>query len=156
MKINNIRTSKLMQTVFGALLAILFCVTSVQEASAQVYRAQVGGKYGRTFPDNAFRGIMKIEQYPVVLLNGKRERLAPGTRVMDSMNRIIQPARLTGKRYAVNYVRSANGSLNTIWLLTKQEARERRQVEDPSWWEKAKDKFFDWASVLGGLGSMLL
>lgn len=155
MKINKMCASRLMTVFFAGLLAVLCYIVSAQEAAAQAYRAQIGGPNGRIFPDSAFRGIFMVEKYPMVQLNDKRERLAPGARVMDSMNRIVPPAKLTGKRYAVNYVRSADGRLNTVWLLTKQEAQVRRKVENPGWWKRAKETFYDWATMLGGLGALL-
>lgn len=152
MKTNSIYKLRLAYILSLGLLAILIGLIGIQEVRAQVYHASIGGPNGRMFPAEAYRGVFIMEGYPVVQLNGKREHLPPGARIMDSANRIMNPSMLmTGQRYAVNYVRSANGTLNTIWLLTRQEAAERRGVENPGWWKKAKDQFIDWALLIGVL-----
>lgn len=135
------------------MLAVL--MLAVPDAMAQVYHASPGGKYGRKFPDAAKRGVFMVVQYPVVQLDGKRERIVPGTRIMDTKNRVLRPTSIKGKRYVVNYMRYKDGRLHTVWILTEKETRERRQVENPSWWNRATEQFVDWATLLGELGLLL-
>lgn len=150
-----IRPNGLGRVFISVWVILAIWVLAVPGVMAQVYHAPLGGKYGRQFPDVAKRGVFMVVQYPVVQLDGKRERIVPGTRIMDTKNRALRPASLTGKRYVVNYVRYKDGRLNTVWILTQKEIRERRKVENPSWWQRAKEKFADWTSLLDGLGVLL-
>lgn len=135
-----------------ALLLVAGLALLVPESHAQNYRAHIGGPYGRVFPPQAYRGVLTVVQYPVVELDGERERMVPGTRLIDTSNRSITPASVTGKRLVVNYVRYANGQLHTIWILTPKEAQERRAVANPSWWEGLVESLGSWANVVNWLG----
>lgn len=130
-------------------LALVFAtlVALTPAVYAQNYVARIGGPYGRIFPEQARRGTFEILQYPLVEIDGKRERMVPGTRLVDTNNRTVTPASYTGKRMVVNFVRFANGQLHTVWMLTAKERRDRSiPLANPTWWERFKksvDTAFD-------------
>lgn len=155
MKVFNFR-SRLVNILFALLLLCLGLTVFGTEAYAQHYHARIGGPYGRVFPDAALRGKLEVVRYPYVMLDGKREMLVPGTRFMDTKNRVIHPARIAGKRQMVNYVRHRDGRLHTIWLLTPKEMQERRKSANPKWWEKLYDSLEPWIDLAKwyGLGQL--
>ncbi|MGL4667212.1 MAG: hypothetical protein ACRCWR_04715 [Saezia sp.] len=148
--------SRLINILFVLVLGCLGLTMLATEAFAQNYHARVGGPYGRVFPDAAFRGRLEVVSATYVMLDGKRERLAPGSRIMDTKNRLIMPNRIIGQRKVVNYVRFRDGKLHTLWLLTPKEMRERRKSADPKWWEKLYQSMEPWIDLAKwyGLGQV--
>lgn len=127
-------------TFLSLLLVMAGLVVLVPDADAQRLVARLGGPNGRVFPPGTFRGVITMVEYPVIEVDGKRERLAPGSRIMDTQNRIVLPGMFNGKRMVVNYARFANGQINTIWLLTNDEMKDRLPLENPSWWARLRNK----------------
>ena len=58
-------------------------------------------------------------------LDGAREQLSPGAQIRDQSNRIILPATLPPDS-VVCYVRDAAGLVHRVWILTPEEAAQRR------------------------------
>jgi hypothetical protein len=75
----------------------------------------------RDFPKDAKAGELKGATYPFVRIDNKELRLAPGARVFDQNSRIILPTLLpaAGK---ILYQMENSGLVQTIWLLTAEEA----------------------------------
>ncbi|MBN8749253.1 Uncharacterised protein [Xylophilus ampelinus] len=87
---------------------------------------------GRNFPINTLRGKMVITGFPEMQLDGVAERLAPGARIRNTQNMIVQPATITGQYLAVNYRRDAAGLVSDVWILTPTEASaDRAQLNKP-------------------------
>jgi len=87
---------------------------------------------GRNFPINTLRGKMVITGFPEMQLDGIAERLAPGARIRNTQNMIVQPATITGQYLAVNYRRDAAGLVSDVWILTPTEASaDRAQLNKP-------------------------
>ena len=80
----------------------------------------------RNFPKQALRGNLVMTAPPLVELDGKAEKLAPGARIRGPQNLIVLPGSLRGQRFVVNYVRELNGQLHEVWILTPREAQEKR------------------------------
>ena len=75
----------------------------------------------RNIPDKAIPARMAVLQYPVVSLNGKTARLAPGARIMNQMNTSVIPASLQGGQYLVRYELDPAGDVIRVWMLTELE-----------------------------------
>ncbi len=80
----------------------------------------------RQFPPTARRGEMAMQNHPVLVLNGKPERLSPGARIFDQNNHLVLSGQLVGRDVVVNYVRDGGGQIHQIWLLNAEEAKEKR------------------------------
>jgi hypothetical protein len=78
----------------------------------------------RTIPADARRAKISPVQERIVVLNGKREMLAPGVQIRDAQNRIIVPNALPANSL-VKYRRDAAGAVNEVWILTPNEAARR-------------------------------
>ncbi len=85
--------------------------------------AQAGS---RSFPEEARRGVLVVTQPPEVRLDGRTDRLAPGARILSTSNLLVMSGTLVGQQLLVNYTRTPQGQVHQVWILTPEEARERR------------------------------
>ena len=108
-----------------ALLALLVWTSSFNPAAAQTLQ--------REFPPAAKRGTLVVTAPPAVLINGKSERLSPGARIKDANNMMVMSAALVGTSVLVNYVRDAQGLIHGVWILSVQEAQEKRAGMETIW-----------------------
>ena len=76
----------------------------------------------RPFPPNAVRGILTVTQPPEVLMDGKADRLSPGSRIRGANNMLVMSGALVGQAVRVNYTREPNGYIHDVWVLTDAEA----------------------------------
>jgi hypothetical protein len=79
----------------------------------------------RNFPANALRGEIIITAPPEVVLNGKPERLAPGSRIRGEDNLLQMSAALAGRKFIVHYTRETSGLLFDVWVLNPAELTNR-------------------------------
>lgn len=120
--------------------AAALCLAVLAGAAAQ---AQV-----REFPAAALRGVLQVTMPPVVVLDGKADRLSPGARIRGPANEFVLSASIAGAPLVVNYLREPNGLLHEIWVLTPAEAaikrpgavRERNFVFESELERKAPDR----------------
>ncbi len=80
----------------------------------------------RDFPKSALRGTLVVTAPPEVRLDGHSERLSPGARIRSAQNMLVMPGALVGQELTVNYVRDGSGMLHELWILSADEAREKR------------------------------
>ena len=120
-------------TMVKGVFALGFALATVHAAHAQsgaVLAAPEGevvqaAEGGRQFPAKALRGTMQMLQAPELLIDGKRERLSPGARVLGPTNTLVTPASIIGQEITVNFVRDGYGLVHQVWLLTREEARQK-------------------------------
>jgi hypothetical protein len=98
------------------LLGIL--TASLLGLSAQV-SAQINA---RPFPPNAERGVMVVTYPPIIQMNGKLDRLSPGSRIRGQNNLLQLSGSLVGQNLLVNFVRNPTGEVHDVWILTEAEA----------------------------------
>lgn len=101
------------------------CIAGFALTAALVLPAAVQAE-SRPFPANALRGTLVVTAPPEVLLDGQPDRLAPGARIRDTQNLLALSATLVGQALTVNYRRDGAGLLHEIWILSAEEAREKR------------------------------
>ncbi len=75
----------------------------------------------RDFNNKALRGEIVFGTPPLVTLNGKPARLAPGARIHDRSNLVLLPATLAGGKAVVNYTTDLEGMLLQVWILRPEE-----------------------------------
>jgi hypothetical protein len=86
----------------------------------------------RSFPANVRRGTLKVLTSPEVLIDGKAERLSPGSRIRNVQNLVIAPASIAGEELVVNILRNPSGELQEVWLLNQLEARQKVTPNTPA------------------------
>ncbi len=85
----------------------------------------------REFPRTALRGTLQVIAPPEVLLDGKTERLSPGSRIHSSQNMLVMSGALVGQKLLVNFTRESIGLIQEVWLLTPEEAALKRLKATP-------------------------
>ncbi len=80
----------------------------------------------RSFPAKALRGSLQVLQPPLVTMDDRPTRLAPGARILDASNKVVRPAALVNRLLTVNYTLDSRGQVHQVWLLTEAEAKEKR------------------------------
>ncbi|MBA4328836.1 MAG: hypothetical protein C0428_11465 [Polaromonas sp.] len=92
--------------------------------------AQTSGSDGslsvRQFPKAALRGVLVVKAPPEVSLNGKPDRLSPGARIRNLNNNFVVPGALLDQELLVNYTRDSMGQIYEVWMLSAEEAKEKR------------------------------
>jgi hypothetical protein len=86
----------------------------------------------RKFPEKALRGKMKVVQAPEILIDGKPERLSPGSRIRDTQQRLVMSGSITNQELIVNFVRNPLGEVHEVWILTELEAKQKIKTNTPA------------------------
>ena len=104
-------------TLLISLAAVLFsaAIAQTEEAKPNI----------RPFPKDAKRGELVVVGAPDIALNGKPDRLAPGVRIRDAQNNLVLSGTLTNQKLVVNYVRDNTGLVNSVWLLSSEEIKQK-------------------------------
>jgi len=77
----------------------------------------------REAPRDVRPGLLVVTQSPVITLDGKPDRLSPGSRIRDLNNMLVLSAGITGKEIPVVYRRDPSGLVHEVWMLTPEEYR---------------------------------
>jgi hypothetical protein len=77
----------------------------------------------REAPKDVKPGRMVITAPPEITLNGKPDRLSPGSRIRDLNNMLLLSASVVGKELPVVYRRDSAGLVHEVWVLTPDEYR---------------------------------
>jgi hypothetical protein len=86
----------------------------------------------RKFPEKALRGKMRVVQTPEILIDGKPERLSPGSRIRDTQQRLVMSASITNVDVIVNFVRNPLGEVHEVWILTPAEIAQKVKTNTPA------------------------
>lgn len=110
----------------AALMVVLMTLASLlaTPALAQTQIDEVSGV--RNFPKAALRGLLVVRAPPDISLNGKADRLSAGSRIRNVNNNYVLSGALLGQELLVNYTRDSAGLVHDVWVLTAEEAREKR------------------------------
>jgi hypothetical protein len=80
----------------------------------------------REFPKDALRGTLVVLVAPAITMDGNPDRLSPGARIRDAQNMLVMTGALQGQEWVVNYTRENSGLVHQVWILTPQEAVQKR------------------------------
>jgi hypothetical protein len=86
----------------------------------------------RKFPEKALRGKMKVVRAPEILMDGKQERLSPGSRIRDQQQRLVMSASITNVELTVNFLRNPLGEVQEVWILTEAEIKQKLKTNTPA------------------------
>lgn len=87
----------------------------------------------RQFPAAALRGEMVVTAPPAITLDGKPDRLSPGSRIRDANNMLVMSGALVNQKVVVNYLRENAGNVHEVWILNPAEARLKRPNSKAPW-----------------------
>jgi hypothetical protein len=77
----------------------------------------------REAPRDVVLGKLTVVAPPVIQIDGKAERLSPGSRIRDTRNMQVLSASLAGQTFPVVYRREPAGLVHEVWMLTDDEYR---------------------------------
>jgi hypothetical protein len=77
----------------------------------------------REAPKDVVLGRLVVTAPPQITLDGKPDRLSPGSRIRDLNNMLLLSGGIVGKDLPVVYRRDAAGLVHEAWLLTDEEYR---------------------------------
>ncbi len=103
--------ARLLLAACAALAGLAFAFPPA--ASAQTIR--------REAPKDVVLGRLVVTQPPVVTMDGKPDRLSPGSRIRDLNNMLVLSGSIAGKELPVVYRRDGAGLVHEAWLLTEEE-----------------------------------
>lgn len=77
----------------------------------------------REAPKDVVLGKLVVTAPPEITLDGKPDRLSPGSRIRDLNNMLVLSGSVVGKTLPVVYRRDAAGLVHEAWILTDDEYR---------------------------------
>ena len=75
----------------------------------------------RDVPKDVKLARMTVVQPPLIQIDGKDDRLSPGSRIRNTRNLLVMSASLAGSTVPVVYKRDSAGLVHEVWLLTADE-----------------------------------
>ncbi len=75
----------------------------------------------RSAPKDVVLAQMRVTAPPQITLDGKPDRLSPGSRIRDLNNMLLLSGGIAGKTLPVVYRRDAAGLVHEVWILTAEE-----------------------------------
>ncbi len=98
-----------------ALVALLFAGGAAAQAA-------------RKIPADAPKGRFTVLQFPLVAIDGKQFRLAPGARIFNANNLTVTP-NLVPPETPVRYELDAQGLVRTVWIVETAAGTERSAAQ---------------------------
>jgi hypothetical protein len=77
----------------------------------------------RSAPKDVVLGRLVVTAPPQITMDGKPDRLSPGSRIRDLNNMLVLSGGIVGKELPVVYRRDAAGLVHEAWMLTDEEYR---------------------------------
>lgn len=90
----------------------------------------------REAPKDVKPGRLKVTAPPEVTLDGKPDRLSPGSRIRGLNNLLVLSGSVVGQDLPVVYRRDAAGLIHEVWLLTPEEYAKLRGTDSPSGYQR--------------------
>ena len=126
-------TRKLMNRCTSRLLSLLFILAASASVPAGAQTSTGFTPAVRTFPAAALRGEMVVLAPPVITLDGKADRLTPGSRIHGLDNMLRMSGALVNQKLVVNYLREGTGNVHEVWILNSEEVKLKRPNTKASW-----------------------
>ena len=101
----------------------------------------------REAPRDVLLGKMTVDLPPVIAIDGKPDRLSPGSRIRDTRNMLMLSGALAGQTVPVVYKRDSAGLVHEVWLLT---ADEYKQLSGASTGSQGVQAFLDMLALIFG------
>jgi hypothetical protein len=70
----------------------------------------------RAIPATAKAATLRVDQPPMITLDGQADRLSPGARIYGPSRKLVLSTTLLGQAVPVRYVRDLQGLVHEVWL----------------------------------------
>ncbi|MEJ6020972.1 hypothetical protein [Ramlibacter sp. PS4R-6] len=101
----------------------------------------------REAPKDVTLARMTVELPPVIQIDGKADRLSPGSRIRDTRNMLVLSGSLAGQTVPVVYKRDSAGLVHEVWMLS---ADEYKQLAGASGGSQGVQQFLDMLALIFG------
>jgi hypothetical protein len=108
------KRARLAAALFAALAGLPFALPSTANAQTQPTMQRV-------VPRDVVLGRMVVTQPPVILMNGKPDRLSPGSRIRNLQNMMVLSGGIVNQDLPVVYKRDPSGMVHEVWILSAEE-----------------------------------
>jgi hypothetical protein len=107
-----------------SIVSIIFmlCLSSLSLSLLSLSPTVSAWQYERTFPAHTKRGKLTMTELADVVIDGKLRVTAINLRIINEFGGYIAPASLWVKNAPINYTVNDYDEVDTIWVLTKEEA----------------------------------
>jgi hypothetical protein len=102
-------------TTMNRWIRILLAVTALAAGLA------IAQGIRREAPKDVVAGRMVVTTPPQIRMDGKPDRLSPGSRIRDLNNLLVLSGSIVGKDLPVVYRRDPTGLVHEVWILTEAE-----------------------------------
>jgi hypothetical protein len=116
--------------------ALLACAVLAGLALLSSPSVAVAQGFVREAPKDVVRGRLVVTAPPVVTLDGKPDRLSPGSRIRGLNNLVIMSASVVGQDLPVVYRRDAAGLIHEAWVLTPAEYDQLAGVDSSTGYQR--------------------
>ena len=90
----------------------------------------------REAPKDVVRGRLTVTAPPQVTLDGKPDRLSPGSRIRGLNNLLLLSGSVVDQDLPVVYRRDAAGLIHEVWVLTPEEYEKLSGSDSPSGYQR--------------------
>ena len=90
----------------------------------------------REAPKDVVRGRLTVTAPPQVTLDGKPDRLSPGSRIRGLNNMLLLSGSVVDQDLPVVYRRDAAGLIHEVWVLTPEEYEKLSGSDSPSGYQR--------------------
>lgn len=115
--------------------ALLACALLAGLAILPVHHAWAQG-FVREAPKDVVRGRLTVTAPPQVTLDGKPDRLSPGSRIRGLNNMLLLSGSVVDQDLPVVYRRDAAGLIHEVWVLTPEEYEKLSGSDSPSGYQR--------------------
>lgn len=97
------------------------CITSLVLSLTLFSGLASGQGFVREAPKDVKPGRMVVTAPPEISMDGKPDRLSPGSRIRDTNNMLVLSGSVVGQTLPVVYKRDPTGMVHEVWVLTAEE-----------------------------------
>ena len=115
--------------------ALLACALMAGPALTSLSTTAAQG-FVREAPKDVVRGLLVVTAPPQVTMDGKPDRLSPGSRIRGLDNLLVMSGSVVGKELPVVYRRDAAGLIHEAWLLTPEEYAKLSGSDSPNGYQR--------------------
>ena len=128
------RTHTTTRRTFAAAMALGLTAAAIPAIAQTATFAPFQGP-ARSFPPQALRGTLVVNNLSQASIDGRDLLLAPAFKLYNPQNMAVRPNTLQGQQLNVNYViEKSTGRIHAAWILNGAEAALKRDRADNGFW----------------------
>ena len=128
------RTHTTTRRTFAAAMALGLTAAAIPAIAQTATFAPFQGP-ARSFPPQALRGTLVVNNLSQASIDGRDLLLAPAFKLYNPQNMAVRPNTMLDQKLTVNYViEKSTGRVHAAWILNSQEVAIKRASADKGFW----------------------